>query len=233
MFKSRAEEPAVKDRWSEGVANEIEFWGQVISGTGPNGHYHSDILSRLDPRAQVQAYLAPHLPTDRPARVLDIASGPVTNLGWMHGDVPMDVVAVDALADPYNALLDQHGFNPPARTRAGDGETIGEMFDEGTFDAVHIRNGLDHCYEPLRVLENALKVVRSGGVVMVVGFLNEAEFESYIGLHQWNVDVDGVDIVVWRPGERHSVQQAFEGRAKVSATAYPDRRYMTAVIKKL
>src|SRR5690606_6419229 len=153
------------------------------------GHFHADLKRRLDPETKVLSYLRKHLPADRVPRLLDVASGPVTNVGWRHGDVRLDVTAVDALADGFSALLDPHSLVPPVRTQKGDGEILDDLFPADHFDLVHIRNGLDHCYDPLRVLENALKVTRPGGAVFVVGYLNEAEFESYIGLHQWNVDV--------------------------------------------
>lgn len=223
---------SVKDRWAEGVANEVEFWGQVISGEGPNGHFNSDLQRRLDPETKVLSYLRAHLPTDRTPRILDVASGPVTNVGWRNGEQRLDVTAVDALADEFNALLDAHGLTPPVRTRRGDGETLDQLFPADHFDVVHIRNGLDHCYDPLRVLDNALKVTRPGGAVFVVGYLNEAEFESYIGLHQWNVDVRDGDIVIWRPDETHSLKAIFKGRAKVKATTHPDR-YMVGILRKL
>ena len=223
---------SVKERWSEGVANEIEFWRQVISGEGPNGHYRSDILNRIRPQAQIQAYLRPYLPKQGVPKILDVAAGPVSNVGWMDGDRPLDVTAVDALAAEFNAILDEFGLEPPQRTLASDGEQLETLFNAEEFDIVHIRNGLDHCYEPLKVLDQALRVTRRGGTVMIVGYLNEAEFESYIGLHQWNVDVQDGDVVIWRPGERYSLRALFADRATVTGAAFPDRRYMTGAIRK-
>lgn len=229
---SQPQGASVKDRWAEGIHNEVEFWRQVISGEGPNAHFHAELRERMRPDVEVLAYLRKHLPAEGTPRILDVASGPVTNVGWMDGGRRVEVTAVDALADEFNALLDRHGLTPPVRTRRGDGETLDRMFPADHFDVVHIRNGLDHCYDPLRVLENALKVTRPGGAVFVVGYLNEAEHEAYVGLHQWNVDVRDGDIVIWRPGETHSLKTVFRKRAKVKGVTHPGR-FMIGYLRKI
>ena len=38
---------------------------------------------------------------------------------------------------------------------------------------------------------------------------NEAEFEGYSGLHQWNFDLKHGACVVWRPGERFDLGRHF------------------------
>lgn len=201
----------IRKQWETGVQSEIDFWRAVFVGEQfPD--YKAEMMGRLDPDNPLMSWIAEKLPVGVPigeTRVLDVGAGPVSCVGWqVRGERP-GITAIDALADRYREILDEFGLVPPVYTQRCDGEEIVHRFRPGSFDVVHIRNALDHCYDAVAVIRNMLAVLKPGGSLLVHGFTDEAEVGHYGGLHQWNVRADEGELVVWRPGVRHVVTREF------------------------
>jgi SAM-dependent methyltransferase len=227
----------VKAAWDEGLQEEVDFWRAVLGNTNPAwADYHRETVERLDPERKFDDHLASLLPQGVPAtrcKVLDVAAGPVSPCGWMIGAEKVDLTPIDALAGPYRILLEERGFTPPVWTQDCHGEQIDQRFAANTFDVTHIRNALDHCYDPLAVIRNMLAVTKRGGWVVVVGFVDEAEYGMYDGLHQWNVRVEEGDLVIWRPSERHEVGKALDGQlSEKRCRQWDSDRWMSASLRK-
>ena len=220
-----------KDIWESGLASEIEFWRDVLSGG--NAAFNAELRARADPNAPVQAGILAELPA-RPSaeiKILDVASGPISWCGWLIDGKKANVTAVDALADVYNMLLDEYKISPPIRTIKGEAETLVEQFGKNQFDLVHILNALDHCYDPLRAVREMLDVAKSDGVVFIQGNLNEAEAAQYDGLHQWNIDVREGKLVFWNRTGVVVVEDHLP-KVKITANSWPDGRWMNAYVRK-
>src|SRR5688572_27305622 len=93
--------------WLTGVDKELAWWRAYFSNQGLNDP--ASFQERLDPSAPLQPHLVATLP-DRPPgatfQILDCAAGPATTVGKTLSDHRIDVVAVDALADHYRAMLE-------------------------------------------------------------------------------------------------------------------------------
>jgi SAM-dependent methyltransferase len=73
----------------------------------------------------------------------------------------------------------------------GNGEDLPrDVFKTGTFDVAHISNAIDHSENPMCVLGELIRITKPGGIVIVQGFENEAYFENYAGLHQYNFGIE-------------------------------------------
>lgn len=226
---------SIRDEWQAGVQSEIDFWRAVLVGEQfPD--FRQDILQRLDPDTPVSEHIMPFLPEGIPAtelKILDVAAGPVSCIGWkIQGQRPQ-ITPIDALADQYRMLLDEFHLVPPTYTQRCDGENIDKIFAPESFDLVHIRNALDHCYDALAVVRNMLAVLKPGGVLIVCGYTDEAVFENYVGLHQWNIRADNGQLIIWRPGERYAVNQLFaEQLAAINAVQDDAHRWTSVTLKK-
>jgi SAM-dependent methyltransferase len=202
--------PAANEVWASGVDDEIAFWRDWLRTGG--AEWPQDYEDRMDPRRPLDPVLAANLPprtadgsggTDR-VTILDVGAGPLTCVGRVVEGREVDVVAVDALADAYDELLDEVGVVPPVRTVRCETERLTERFAAATFDLAHARNTLDHSYDPVLAIRQMAEVTRPGGVVVLQHYDKEAENEGYAGLHQWNLSVERGRPVVSRPVGLHT-----------------------------
>ncbi len=79
----------------------------------------------------------------------DCAAGTATTVGNTLNDHRIEIVAVDALAVHYRAMLEEIGLTPPVPTTSSGVELLDQQFAPRSFDLVHMRFALDHCYNPL------------------------------------------------------------------------------------
>jgi len=222
----------IKDLWEQGKKEEIAFWRGIISGA--DRRYHSNFLNRIRAEQPFTPWLIGLIRTSAPenSKILDIAAGPVTQLGWEYRGKRLDITAIDVLADEYNALLDEYGLKPPVRTGKGEAEQLAQIFPPNTFDLIHIRNALDHCYDPVKVVAGALAILKPGAVFVVQSNINEAKQEKYIGLHQWNVDAENGELIFWRPGDRIRLNERFSGAIEVELNVNRNDQFLKALIRK-
>lgn len=226
---------SVREEWQAGVQSEIDFWRSVFGGVQFPDFKH-EMMQRLDPSAPVAEHIAQYLPAHIPTteiKILDVAAGPVSCVGWQLNGQRPDITPIDALAVQYRAILGEFQLTPPVYTEQCDGENIPELFAPESFDLVHIRNALDHCYDAVSVMRNMLSVLKHGGVLIVCGHTDEAVFEEYVGLHQWNVRADDGQMIIWRPGERHEINKLFADQlTAVEAMQDDSVRWTSIVLRK-
>jgi SAM-dependent methyltransferase len=190
----------IRTRWrrrAHGYDDELSFWRAWVETQGLT--WPEDYRNRLDPMTPLRPDIAAYLDGNR---VLDAGAGPLTILGKTVSGRAIDLVPVDALADRYNELLDEFGVTPPVRTIQGVSEKLGRQFPAGTFDLAYACNTLDHSRDPVAAVRQMALVTRPGGYLILEHHDNEAEYEHYWGLHQWNLAVvDGRLIVSKRSAE--------------------------------
>jgi SAM-dependent methyltransferase len=212
-----------------GIDDEVRFWEQWIDSRG--GEWPDDFRQRLDPEAEVEDYLPVSVGGEvlPRLRILDVGSGPLTKLGKHYRGQALDLSACDPLADVYSALLKRAGIAPLVPVRMAFAEDLSAFFAPDSFDLVHCINALDHSFDPLRAIHEMLRVARVGGTVVLMHQPNEAEAENYVGLHQWNFDVQDGRFVVWNRERRIDVADAVRAVARVEADG---SGYIRAVLRK-
>ena len=157
----------------------IDFWERFVKSDRFRNNWISDgVNPELQPT--VKSYI---LSLGEPDNILDVGSGPVSILRNLFDD--SKITTVDPLGEFYEKMFDFFSYRiVPPISLAGE-----EINYNCQFSLVHISNALDHCKDPHIVLSNLFKAVTNFGVVLVQGFVNEAEYENYSGLHQWNIDI--------------------------------------------
>ena len=188
------------DSWTKGLKTELDYWGWALRQPDKGEMQRRDIPNRVfDPFV---AGLAPTTP-DGPFRVLDVGCGPLSPLGMKAEGLTVELTAIDPLADEYAALLDRNGVQRdlPMFPKKGRAEDIVAMFGKGRFDVVVAFNSLDHMENPTGALRQMALATKPGGAVYVWCYRNEGDFEKYIGLHQWNLDLqDDVPVLRGKTG---------------------------------
>lgn len=204
-----------REIWVDALDDEMAFWREWMHTQG--SRWPGDYRFRLDPDSVIQENITQHLSgTGSRVRLLDVGAGPLTVVGKHWPGHELELTAVDALADRYDALLEECKITPPVRTRRCDTERLSDVFAPDSFDVAYALNTLDHSYQPLQAIRQMVAVVRPRGTVLLQHFPNEAENENYSGLHQWNFDWVNDDCLLWRPGTKWSLRKEFGGQAKVT-----------------
>jgi len=187
MCKRDSDSWKIHQNWKENVRAEIHFWDMYF-------HYHvlrwnSDYKRRLDPDLQLQARPA-ELLKETDSSIMDVGSGPLTYLGKKLGEKDVPIIAVDPLADEYDAILKKFGIIPLVRTNKLEAENLTDTYVPDTFDLVFARNSIDHTYNPERAILQMISVVKRDKHVLMEHKPNEGENENYQGLHQWNFSMN-------------------------------------------
>jgi SAM-dependent methyltransferase len=211
----------VKRHWKDSLDEELEYWRDYLTTKGLQ--WPEEYEMRVNPDSVLEERLiADRLDTipERSVSILDVGAGPLTILGNKHPERQLEIVPIDPLADGYDRLLMETGVVPPVRTLYCHGEELLSRFKPNTFDFAYARNALDHSYDPLRVIENMLTVVKPGRYVVLRHRPNEAERARYEGLHQWNLDLRGGDLVLWNRSTELSVTQRLAQKAKTDCATY-------------
>ena len=203
-----------QQRWLKRLGNESDYWTRVIRTPGLLQERFGD---RLDPAAEIRdpgvCDAIERIPRSR-IRLLDVGAGPLTSLGKTYPGRDIEVVAIDPLADNYNAELRRIRAVPPVVTRALSVEQVIDTFGPRSFDISFSENAIDHMPDPLSALDTMIAATAPDGFIVLRCKPNEGERNSYFGIHQWNVDCIDGDLVVWNRSVRSSVGEHVRGRAE-------------------
>lgn len=207
----RAEGAATRDAWEAGMSQELAWWRRYLAGEGLD--WPDDFRFRFDPDSPLQPHVDRVLPAPQDgamARILDCAAGPATTLGKVRHGQRLAIVAIDALADYYQALLTELGLVPPVATRRGEVERLDEQVAADSFDLVYMRFALDHCYDPRLALRQMVRATRPGGTVMIEHY-RDATQQEFQGLRQWELRPEPGDLVIANPNHSVRVSEAIPG----------------------
>jgi SAM-dependent methyltransferase len=223
-IRSMSNDGSVKEQlqaWSIGVPSETAFWKDWIETRG--GQWPQDFIDRLDPNRLMNADHAEVIKSIKRKKIdiLDVGSGPFTWLGKRVPGIQINLRACDPLAEVYDELLTKSNVVPPVKTEFAPAEDLLWAYRPASFDFVHIRNALDHSFDPMRGIMQMLTLCRPGGYVVLSHFANEAEREFYQGFHQWNFDKADGKFVLWNKSEKVIVSDHTKRYAKETSVLNP------------
>jgi SAM-dependent methyltransferase len=200
---------------SGALEEESGYWSDWLAARG--GKWAEEFARRFDPEAEVEdgglREVLAALPPG--ARVLDVGAGPASTVGTRFRGQPLELVAVDPLAEEYARSLSRERLVPPVPTQAIAGEELTARLGPDRFDVAYSRNALDHAVDPAVIVDEMVGVVRPGGVVVLDHVQNEGERNGYEQLHQWNFDVFDGHLIVWRNDRRIDLTDRLRDRADV------------------
>lgn len=173
--------------WAKLVDAEISHWNHVFYKytTDSNSYLHQYVKKRLDvelPLHQNVQLLVDSIDKQE-ISILDVGSGPVPFLG-RKSTKKIKLTAADYLAESYYQLYHQYNLYPPTIPKPIDASKLSLFFDLDYFDIVYARNSIDHTFDPIKCIQEMIKV--SNRYVILEHKLNEGMIENYQGLHQWN-----------------------------------------------
>ena len=187
-------------RWLAGLQEELDFWNYWAKSHGePNPEHHA---LRTNPGTPIQDRVVSHgrsLGLNDVA-VLDVGSGPLTKVGHQSPeDIQITVYTCDPLAPAYIKAFSEQGIkipNPPTFALA---EYLSAFYPPASMDIITCNNALDHVIDPIRAINEMLRVVKVGGILLCSHRRNEGQKASYTGLHQFNIDTEAGQAILWNP----------------------------------
>lgn len=204
-------------RWAANLHEELEFWSYWAESKGaPNPAHHAE---RTNPATPVQERVVAYGRSlgKTQLEVLDVGSGPLTKVGHQSpADLQIRVHTCDPLAPAYLQAFSRHGIpipNPPSFALA---EYLSSFYAPASIDVITCNNALDHSFDPIRSLNEMLRVVRLGGLLICSHKRNEGLNAQYHGLHQFNIDTADGRPILWNQGERISIEAGLEVKTKTS-----------------
>lgn len=225
--------------WGAGVNSELQYWFYYLTTSG--GDFPTDYLFRTSLESDLGSR-DPALARDiqslgrTSVSLLDVGSGPLSNLGRKLSGIDVTITSCDPLAEGYRVLLDFCSLQDHARQIVfADAENLSAFIEPGRFDVVHASNALDHGWQPFRAIQEMLTVCRLDGFVSIGHFENEAEWEKYTGLHKWNFTLDGEDLVLWNRQESLNVSSLLREQAEIRTQridAEGGRQWIRAVLRR-
>jgi SAM-dependent methyltransferase len=178
-----------REIWESRIQTELNYWKDQIRRQNSEA-WRTEYATRLNPDAPLQDVIAKHIDrTVKVNRILDVGSGPLTSINRKCGFCEVSITAVDPLADFFNELMAARGITPPVRPVTGWGERLTEQFGEDQFDITYSRNAVDHSYDPIKCIDEMIKVTRKNRYVIVEMNERAGSLEHWHGLHQWDLFV--------------------------------------------
>jgi SAM-dependent methyltransferase len=131
------------------------------SSAAVRGRFGADVESALRYVQRYTAFVSAHVPGPG-SRILDVGCGG----GWSTWDLRRKGHQAEGL-DLHADALEARTVDPELPYTQGDATRL--PFPDGTFDAVAMRDVLEHVPDPRKVLEESVRVLRPGGRLIVVG----------------------------------------------------------------
>jgi SAM-dependent methyltransferase len=175
-----------RELWDSHLESEMSYWKNEIRRRDSKA-WRTEFAARLDPEAPLQDVIAEHI--DRTVsvnRILDVGAGPLTSINKKCEFCEISITAIDPLADFYNDILARREITPPVRTELGWGERLTEQFGENQFDITYSRNAIDHSYDPIKCIDEMIKVTKKNRYVIAEVNERGGSLEQWTGLHQWD-----------------------------------------------
>jgi len=171
------------DTWHDGLDHEKEFWIKWAKD-GEEGFFGR--------KRELRQCVSDMLPEATPStEILDVGAGAISWLGRVVGDVEVNIVQADPLADWYETIVKKQ----PNECHCVFGEELEEYFGDRKFDLVHATNSVDHSADPEAVLKGISAVTK--GPIYLEHIQNCAIVNHWKGLHQWNFDQRDNRICIW------------------------------------
>ena len=138
-------------RWQAAQKYELNWWKGYDTGIDWYRLYSKE----------VEHYTKPFLRINENTKILEIGSGPAGALTFLQSD---NKYAIDPLEDFFAAKEEWVRLRDPrVKYDKGKGEAL--PYDDNFFDLIILDNVLDHCENPVLVLDETSRVLNKDGII--------------------------------------------------------------------
>lgn len=229
----RQHERAQVDSWISGVKYEVAYWRAHIA--------HKRTRTATETRFQTAKDISlagladeklAELAESPDFALYDVGCGLTYSYTNRIKGKEVEVHRVDPLAPFYNAILERyHAALPPIEF--GMLEYLSAFYPRNSASVIIVKNALDHSYDPIKGVKEAVRVLKPGGVLYLRHFENEAVHEGYRGFHQYNLTEKEGHLVCWNREMRVDINECLSSTASVHVTRKGgDKDSIVAVVTK-
>ncbi len=144
-----------KERWEESSQFERKWWTKWKSRTDLQ-------LARkqlIEKANRIKAIIDPYFPSDH-RKILQIGPGANAEINFLPGDR----FAIDPLASYFKENF-RDFIDPKVDLTEGMAEKL--PYPDSYFDVILILNVLDHCWNPLKVIDEMARCLRPNGILIL------------------------------------------------------------------
>ncbi len=123
-------------------------------------------------------------------KLLEIGSGPISNLAYYVDINLVDVIAIDPLADFYKKIMKKVKYKYPIKPINLNCEDLTRYFKKEVFHIVYAQNSIDHTNNPINCLHNAYYLLKNEGILFIRNNLREGSRKQWIGLHKHDIYIN-------------------------------------------
>jgi hypothetical protein len=180
------------------LSSESFFWQREFERWNREGRYkHGEPKMATCKKSIWTCLLTLQQRFQKPLKIVEVGCGPVSQFWSSKLDgLELQILTVDPLARVYTQLHKQYKTGYNLTCIEGYGETLNRMFKSEEFHLVYSQNAIDHSQDPKVFVRNLEKITKKGGLMILHGFLNEGTNAGWLGLHQWNLNVDGDSLIL-------------------------------------
>lgn len=219
------------DKWQREIPSEIFYWEYLIKTK--KDWYTENFAERINPNATLQDILLKYIDKSQAKnKILDVGAGPLTSINKKNKYVEVEIYPIDPLADEYYKILKKYNIQPLVRTQQSNGEKLTDKFNENTFDISYSSNAIDHSYNPIKFIEQMIKVTKKKHFIILQIIEKEGGNENWSGLHQWNLFVNKK--ILWLQGKKArkiNIIKKFKNTTQLVQLT-KKKQWITAVFKK-
>ena len=119
--------------------------------------------------------------------MLEIDSGPISNLAYYVDNDLFEVIAIDPLAEFYKKIMKNLKYEFPIKPISINCEKLMKFYRKETFHIIYAQNSIDHTDDPVICLNNAYHLLKNNGILFVRNNIKEGTRKNWIGLHKHDV----------------------------------------------
>jgi len=120
-------------------------------------------------------------------KLLEIGSGPVSNLAYYVDKDLFEVIAIDPLAGFYQKIMNKFNYEFPIKPISINCEDLLKFFRKETFHIIYAQNSIDHTNNPIICLNNAYHLLKNNGILFIRNNIKEGSRKGWIGLHKHDI----------------------------------------------
>lgn len=174
------------DFWKQEIYNNLDYYKQRNNGTISSPELLLEIHAQLSSKHNKM-------------KILDLGCGPLSLLSRKDFQ-NQELFFFDPLNHVYEEILLNNSIIREGNYRKVSAEELSKFKYIKKFNLIFARNSLDHSEDLIKSIKSIKRSLTDDGAALIEIFENEGEHAGYMGLHKWNIQKIGNDLILWYPG---------------------------------